>query len=146
MSRKKLFIESLTDTEKVTLQQGKKNAKSPELRSRCHAILSSNSGLEVKQLAIFFSVGENTIRAWLNNWKKHGISGVIPKQGRGRKPTLLIDNQEHVDTVETAVKNTAHQGTNALAEVNEKLEFKKPISKWTLNRFLKKKLRLQEVS
>lgn len=139
MSRKKLIIESLTDTEKVTLDHGMKYSKSLEFRPRCHAVLLSFSGFEVKQLAEIFSVGENTIRTWLNNWKKHGISGLISKPGRGRKPILSINNLEQSQVVEKAVENTALNGTNMLDEVNKELDLEKPISKWTLNRFLVKK-------
>ena len=139
MSRKKLIIESLTDTEKVTLEQALKHSKSPELRPRCHAVLLSFERFEVKHLAIIFTVGENTIRTWLNTWIKYGICGLIPKRGRGSKPRLSIDNLEQVKIVEAAVENTALNGTNMLDEVNEKLDFEKPISKWTLNRFLVKK-------
>lgn len=139
MSRKKLFIESLIDTDKMALEQGLRHSKSPELRARCHAVLLSFEKFEVKKLAIIFSVSEDTIRTWLNKWIKFGFDGLVPKPGRGSKPRLSINNLEQVEIVEKAVENTALKGTNMLDEVNEKLDFKKPISKWTLNRFLVKK-------
>ena len=139
MSRQKLFIESLTDTEKITLEQGYKNASSIELRERCHAVLLSQKRYSVQQLAEVFSKTENTIRTWLNNWKKYGISGIISKPGRGDKPRLSLDNQKHVKVVEKAVKNAAKNGTNMLEEVNRELDLEKPICKATLNRFLIKK-------
>ena len=139
MSRKKRFIENLTEEEVVVLKDGRKNGKSYQFRDRCHCIILSFSGFEIKDLAILFDVSKNTISTWLNSWENEGIKGLKNKSGQGRKPKISIHNKEQVKVVETAAKNAAEKGTNMLDEVVENLDIEGVLSQDTLNRFLKKK-------
>jgi len=139
MSRKKRFIRDLTDSEKEQLQAGKKYGKSDAFRNRCHAILLSSQEHEVTQIAQIFHVNIRTVYNWFNSWEKSGILGIQTTPGQGRKPTISLNNKEHVDIVEKAAKNAAQKGTNMLNEVVEKIAPEKGISRWTLRRFLQKK-------
>lgn len=47
---KKKFIQ-LEETEKVTLQEGHKNGKTKAFQERCHCLVLSSEGYEVKELA-----------------------------------------------------------------------------------------------
>lgn len=139
MSRKKVFIKNLSDTEITMLEEGWKNGKSHAFRNRCQCILMSFKGYQVQQLSNMFSVQKNTIYIWLRSWKKAGIIGILTKPGQGRKPNLCIDNKEHIKVVKKAAKNAAEKGTNMLNEVISELDLKQDISEKTLRRFLKKK-------
>ena len=139
MSRKKRFIEGLTEENILELEEGRKRGKTYQFRDRCHCIYLSYLGFEIKDLAVLFGVGQNTIRMWFNSWGKQGISGLKNRPGQGRKAKLSIDNKEHGEVVEKAAKNAAEKGINMLDEVEEKLDIEGGLSKATLNRFLKKK-------
>ncbi len=139
MSRKRRFIKDLTEEDSKALENGRKHGKGYQFRDRCHCIILSFLGFEIKDLAVLFNVGQNTIRNWFNAWESKGIEGLKNKAGQGRKPTLSIDNKEHEKVVQTAAKNAAEKGTNMLAEVEEKLDLEDGLSPDTLRRFLKKK-------
>lgn len=139
MSRKKVFIENLNDTETSTLKEGWKNGKNYAFRNRCQCILMSEKGYDAEALARLFSVRIRTIYSWLNNWKKYGVIGLITKPGQGRKPRLSIHNEEHVKVVEKAVKNAAENGANMADEIIAKLDIKEGFSNRTLRRYLQKK-------
>lgn len=139
MSRKKRFIEDLTEENIKELELGRKQGKNYQFRDRCHCIILSHLGFEIKDLAVLFGVRQNTIRSWFDSWEKDGIFGLQNKPGQGRKPKLSIDNQAQNEVVEKAAKNAAERGTNMLDEVEDKLDIKGGLSQATLNRFLKKK-------
>jgi len=139
MSRKKRFIKDLTETDLNELKEGRKNDDSYQFRDRCHCVVLSFLGFEIKDLALLFDVGQNTIRTWFDSWENEGIKGLKNKSGQGRKPRLSIDNKEHEKVVENAAKNSAERGTNMLDEVVEGLDLEQGLSQSTLNRFLKKK-------
>lgn len=142
MSRKRVYVETLSNIEKSNLTDGWQKGKSPSFRNRCQAMLMSNKGYKSEELSDLFSVSKRTIYDWIKAWKKEGIIGLITKPGQGRKPKLSIDNEEHVKVVETAVKNAAEKGTNMKDEIIEKLELEEDFSDRTLRRFLQKKTML----
>lgn len=142
MSRKKVYIEDLTDTEISTLHEGWKNGKSHDFRNRCQCILMSHQGYDADALSQLFPVTKTTIYEWLKNWKKEGITGLIRTPGQGRKPNLSITNETHVKIVETAVRNAAETGTNMRDEILENLGLEDGFSQRTLRRFLQKKTSL----
>jgi len=139
MSRKKRFIKDLTIEEIKALKEGRKTGKSYQFRDRCHCIILSFLGFEIKDLAVLFDVRKHTIGIWFNGWEDQGIEGLKNKPGQGRKPKISIDNKEQGKVVEVAAKNAADTGTNMLDEVVEKLDIEGGLSQRTLRRFLKKK-------
>ncbi len=139
MSRKKRFIKDLTEEDLNELKEGRKNGKSYQFRDRCHCIILSFLGFEIKDLSLLFDVGQNTIRIWFDSWEKEGIKGLKNKSGQGRKPKISINNKEQVKVVENAAKNAAEKGVNMLDEIEEKLDIEGGFSQRTLRRFLKKK-------
>ena len=142
MSRKRVNVSELSELEKSNLKDGWQYGKSHAFRNRCQAILLSNDNHNSEVLAQIFSVGKNTIYTWIRNWKRHGIIGLITKPGQGRKPTLSLNNEEHVKVVENAVKNAAERGVNMKEEIIEKLGLENEFSDRTLHRFLQKKTML----
>ena len=84
---RKKFVE-LNEVEKSTLREGRKNAIGQSFQQRCHCLLLSSEGYQVKALARIFQVSEITVYGWLRRWEKGGIVGLRDKVGRGRKAIL----------------------------------------------------------
>jgi transposase len=138
MSRKKRYIKKLSTEEKADLEAGKKYGKSEVFRNRCHAILLSEKGYEVEAIQDIFAVAHSTVYNWLNRWDTGGYTGLQTQVGQGRKPTLSVDNQEHVEAVKRAVKKRAQEGANLLATIEEELALEEQLSMDILRPFLKK--------
>jgi transposase len=128
---KKKFIE-LEEAEKITLQDGWKNGKTKAFQERCHCLLLSSEGYEVKELARIFQVTELCLYGWLKRWEKSGIVGLRDKEGRGRKPIL-----EAADLPQ--IKQTVQANAQRLkvARLKLKEELGREFSTKTLKRFLK---------
>ena len=127
----KRFIQ-LTEEETITLQEGIKNGTAHLFRQRCHCLILSSEGYEVKDLAEVLGVSANTIYDWLNRWEKKGVVGLKDKAGRGRKPILTIADFAQV---KRRVQENAQQLRLARVQLKEELE--RDFSEKTLRRYLK---------
>jgi transposase len=128
---KKKFIK-LNEAEKITLQEGRKNGKAQAFRDRCHCLLLSSEGYQVKELGQVFRVSEITIYGWLKRWEAGGIVGLRDKAGRGRKPILKAEDLPQV-------KRRVQENAQRLKVARQKLkeELGREFSAKTLKRFLK---------
>lgn len=145
MSRQKVFIEQLTENELSNLEDGHKYGKSPDFRNRCHMILLSHRGFEVKQIRRIVNVCAQTVYGTMKKWRQHGIVGLIRRPGQGRKPYLRQENAEHVEAVKNAAENHAQSTRDMLRELQAELGIAK-MNERTLRRFLKKWATLGSVS
>lgn len=127
----KRFIQ-LTPEETITLQEGMKNGTAHLFRKRCHCLILSNEGYEVKDLAQVTGVSANTIYGWLNRWEKKGVVGLRDKAGRGRKPILTSSD---FALVRRRVQENAQQ--LRLAQVQLKEDLERDFSEKTLRRYIK---------
>jgi transposase len=127
----KKFIQ-LTKEENITLQEGMKNGKSHLFRERCHCLLLSDDGYEVKDLAEVFRVSQITIYSWLRRWEKGGLIGLKDLPGRGRKPILHASD---LPRVKIRVQENAQLLKVARMKLKEDLE--RDFSDKTLRRYLK---------
>lgn len=135
MSRKLKFIEKLTEEQKSSLQKGYTFGSSPYLRRKCHCILLSHAGQNVYELSELFSVTAQTIRSWLKQWEKNGISGLELQPGRGRKLKLKTTESAHVEKVKQLVENEPQNLNQVREQLSQDLDIS--LSKRTLQRFLK---------
>lgn len=128
---KKKFIE-LAEVEKVTLQEGHKNGKTKAFQERCHCLLLSSEGYQVKELAQIFRVSEISIYAWFKRWETGGIVSLRDKEGRGRRAILQAEDLAQI-------KQTVQENAQRLRVAREKLkaELGREFSAKTLKRFLK---------
>jgi transposase len=128
---KKKFIQ-LNEAEKTTLQEGHRNGKTKAFQSRCHCLLLSSEGYEVKELAGIFRVSEISIYSWFKRWEKGGIVGLRDKEGRGRKAILQKEDLAQI-------KQTVQENAQRLKIARSKLkaELGREFSTKTLKRFLK---------
>lgn len=93
---------NLTETERITLEEGYRNHSKHPFRQRCRALLLSDSGKSCKELAALFGVRSRTIYTWMNRWEQKGIVGLMTQKGQGRPPVLKITD---VQTVAIVKKN-----------------------------------------
>jgi transposase len=125
----------LTDAEVVTLQEGHKNHHQFQFRNRCHCLLLSNQGITVTQIAQFFEVSKITVYAWFDAWQRKGLTGLLNKPGRGRKPILSLQNSNHIQSVKKAIARNPQSVKTVVAELETALNEK--MSRQTVRRFLK---------
>jgi transposase len=137
MSRRKRFVQGLTDTEQLTLEQGLKYGSAVDFRQRCQTLLLSHKGYEVKQITNMLDVSSQTVYSTMKSWREDGIGGLIRKKGQGRKATLQADNAHHVEATRKAVEKHAQNSRQILEELYAELDIA-PMSKRSLQRFLKK--------
>ena len=90
---------SLTETERLTLEEAYSNHSSKVFRSHCQAILLSSNGFQVKKLSKIFEVRTRTIYTWMNSWESEGIYGLMIHPGRGRKRKLSITDDNLVEHI-----------------------------------------------
>lgn len=96
-----LKLESL---ERETLEQCYRNHSKFHVRQRCQALLLSDEGWQVKDIAKLFKVRTRTVYDWMNRWTDMGIVGVMILPGRGLKPALSINDEDLVETVKKSPK------------------------------------------
>ena len=80
---KDLNQEIIDKLEKVLKQEVKYR---PRLRAQ--AILLSNKGMAVKEIAKAMNQKLETVYDWFSRFKDEGIDGLYDKKGRGRKPKI----------------------------------------------------------
>jgi transposase len=95
----------LSKTDNIAVVNGAKFGDTHNFRERCRAILLSNRGQTVPQIAFFLEKRCETIRQWFDNWEKDGLDGLKIKPGRGLKPTLKISDESLVAEVKKKSKN-----------------------------------------
>lgn len=127
----KRFIQ-LTSGETVTLREGMKNGKAHLFRKRCHCLILSSEGYQVRDLAQVLGVSSNTIYDWLNRWEKKGIVGLRDLPGKGRKPILSLAD---FALVKQRVQENAQQ--LRLARLKLKTDLERDFSEKTLRRYIK---------
>ena len=137
---KKKFIE-LDEVQKVTLQEGHKNSQVKTFQMRCHCLVLSSQGYQVKELAQIFRVSEICIYSWFKRWEKGGLVGLRDKAGRGRKAILRAEDL-------AVIKEKVQENAQRLKIAREKLkeELGRDLSTKTLKRFLKSLDHLHQLS
>lgn len=95
----------LEGNDKAMLSDGYNNGKKSHFRIRCHAILLSDEGWRVEEIASLYKKRLETIRDWMNDWDSKGIMGLMIEKGRGRKAALKLSNIETIDMVKKKSEN-----------------------------------------
>ena len=78
----------LTDTEKQTLHEAAKHARSYRFRQRAEALLAQDRGMSVTQLAQHYGRDRDTISRWIHAWEDQGVAGLFEPRRSGRPPKL----------------------------------------------------------
>jgi|JI7StandDraft_1071085.scaffolds.fasta_scaffold88600_2 transposase len=134
MRGKKRYIK-LTESQRQALQKGFEQGKKPAFRKRCHIILLSDQGYSVQQISALYKLSRLSVGQWFDRYEKDGIESLHTNKGQGRPSILRIDNEVDVQNIERLLEQNAQNLKPALAELERN---GKPMSKRTLQRFLKK--------
>ena len=89
----------LLETERKTLEEGYKNHAKYHFRIRCHALILSDEGIQVKEIAKIYKTRTRTIYTWFDRWIKMGLAGLMILPGRGLKPKLSVHDTNMVNTI-----------------------------------------------
>ena len=89
----KKIVSTITDGAIIhTLKCAMRNGPLPCVRERAHAILLSNKGYSLAQIADVFDVQYQTISRWIDDWELSGIHGLY-KDHKGGKPSIYNDQE-----------------------------------------------------
>lgn len=87
------FVASLTDTQKAALGKLHHQGQTHRQRQRAHAVLLSDKGYTIEQLADIFGADRDTVSGWLHRWHQQGLDALsdAPKAGRRRKIDAALE-------------------------------------------------------
>jgi transposase len=88
------YISPLTEEQKTQLQKVMKDDTSSRARQRAHAILLSDSGYHVQEIARIYQVDRHSVSSWIDAWEEQGIQGVYDSPRNGRPVTLTEEEQQ----------------------------------------------------
>jgi transposase len=89
------YVTEISGKDKWSLEQMKRSDPSYMARTRAHAILLSNEGVEVQELAMIFNVCRQTTAKWLKAWDTEGMNALYDKPRSGR-PSNKLNSTERV--------------------------------------------------
>lgn len=126
----------LVSLDRVTLENGYKNHSKFHFRQRCKALLLSDEGWSVKDIAKLFHTRTRTIYTWMSRWESMGIVGLMILPGRGIKPKLSTLDTNLIEMV----KKKTRQFARSLKKIAQELskDFGYEVTIHMLRRFLKK--------
>lgn len=131
-----LYISTLPDEEKQTLEAGQKQGKKAYFRNRCQCILLSSTGFEVKELASIYHTRTRTIYDWLHRYEQDGFLGLKIKAGRGLKAPLKAITPQQVAEIQEQIKKNPQSLREVAALLSTKFGF--TIAKSALKNYVKK--------
>lgn len=118
---------------KRELEVGLRLGKSHAFRTRCQVILLKAEGRKSKEVAGIVKMCEMSVNNWLQRYQREGITGLLTKPGRGRKP--IIDRVQDEAEILKSVRSNRQRLQTAKAEWEATSG--KRVSSSTLRRFLK---------
>lgn len=125
------FVNPLTDEQREQLKEIMKSQAPQRKRMRAHAILLSDRGYSIDQIADIYQVDRDRVSTWLDRWDSDYFDGLDDGPRSGRPPQLT--EEEKKQAVELALKEprSLRRGLQAIAE-----KLSKTISRDTLKRLL----------
>lgn len=127
------FITPLSAEDRKRLEELRLESSSGRVRMRAHAILLSNKGFSINEIALIFSVDRDSVSAWISSWEDLGFEG-LPDKARSGRP-LALDEQEKERALEL-LRESPQSIHTVLEELAE--ETGKTVSPWTLKRLAKR--------
>jgi transposase len=123
------YVSPLTDTQKTQLRQMMKNDASFRVRKRAHAILLSDSGYHVKEIARIYQADRNSVSSWIDAWEQQGMQGLYDNPRSGRPVKLTEEEKQLVRALLEQFPRRPKLVINKVGELTGKL-----IGKSTLKR------------
>jgi hypothetical protein len=88
------FVEPLTTEESQQLKEIHKTEPNWRTRMRAQAILLSDKGFALNQLATIFEIDRDAVSQWLDWWAKSKFEGLSDDPRSGRPPILSTDSKK----------------------------------------------------
>lgn len=131
------FVMPLTKPEENTLESMSNYHPNRQLRMRAHAVVLSNKGFPVQEIALISQVCRQTVSIWLDNWDKYGLMGLYNDPRPGHP---LILSEEDVKYVTDLIEQEPRSTKKIVAALE--IERGKKVSGATVKRALKKGKRI----
>ena len=130
-----LTVNSLSPEEIQTLEEMHKNHPCHSPRIRAHAVLLSNTGFKLTEIASIYKICRQTAATWLHAWKDRGLCALfnMPRSGRPR----ILCHEAEVDAI-TQVNQSPRSLKKVLAELTASLDLTVSPSHSTLKRACKR--------
>lgn len=87
----KPLIVTLTPEQRDELEKARDRHEKPYVRERAAAILKITAGMSGRQVAFTGLLKQrkpDTVYAWVHRYQAEGLTGLLVKPGRGRKPAF----------------------------------------------------------
>ena len=123
------FVSPLSDEDREILGYIRDHGETPRIRRRAHAILLSDSGKSVNEIAEIFETTRESVCSWLARWEDSGPQGLADGARSGAPPKLTKSERKKVVKL---VKKYPHSPKQVLNEIPRVIG--KTISQTTLRR------------
>lgn len=108
----KIKILILTDTQRLSLEEGFRNGCSHCFRMRCRAVLLKSRGLSSQEIGVQTEMSHISVNSWVKRFEESGIGGLHTRPGRGRKPIMDFSDEE-------AVRKAIEQDRQSVSKAKE---------------------------
>ena len=88
------FVEPLTEQELQRLKEIHKADPSWRTRMRAQAVLLSEKGFNLNQIAHIFEIDRDAVSQWLDWWAEHKFDGLGDDPRSGRPPILATESKK----------------------------------------------------
>lgn len=126
------FVKSLTDEQSEQLKEVMKSQAPQRKRMRAHAILLSDRGYSIDQIADIYQVDRDRVSAWLDWWDSDHFDGLGDDPRSGRPPKLMEKEQKQAVKLALMEPRLLRRGLQTIAQ-----KMGKTISQDTLKRILR---------
>ncbi len=123
------FVSPVSDQEREILRYLKDHGETWRIRHRAHAILLSDSGKSVNEIAEIFETTRVTVCSWFARWEESGPQGLADGARSGAPPKLTKPEKKKVVKL---IKKYPHSPKQVLNEIPQVIG--KTISPTTLRR------------
>lgn len=113
------FVTALTKEQKACLNEVWKEGGTHRQRQRAQALLLSDQGKTIEELAAIFRVDRDTVSRWIKQWEAKGMESLsdAPRSGRPSKMEEVFQALEEI---------FSHPGPNLKAAIDEELKKRHP--------------------
>ena len=88
------YVAPLSKNEIKNLMNIKTYDSSARARDRAHAVILSDEGYRMNDIADILGVGRDTVSSWLDAWEKSSYEGLHDKPRSGRPSTLTEEEKK----------------------------------------------------
>jgi len=92
MNKPRIFVH-LTEEQRQRLEELRRTSGTFRVRQRAFAILLSDQGYCVDEIANILGAHRDTVSGWIDAWQEHGEAGLYDKPRSGAPPTLTAQEQ-----------------------------------------------------